>query len=140
MSRITRKAKWFFGGESSVQNIQVDAARKAVFISQTTDFHFANYRFPFCFVSFCFIPFRLVPLRFVPFRFANYNKPSDCLQLAECHLGPLQKQFLQYCANVIRGNSPILDDNQRNFVWSNFSTIFFKSYCLSDGDILLQSA
>ena len=32
-------------------------------ISQTTDSHFANYRFPF-------------PFRFVPFRFANYSKPS----------------------------------------------------------------
>ena len=41
-----------------------------IFISQTTDFHFANYRFPFRFV-----PFRFVPFRFVPFRFANYSKP-----------------------------------------------------------------
>ena len=41
-----------------------------IFISQTTHFHFATYRFPFRFVSFRFIPFR-----FVPFRFANYSKP-----------------------------------------------------------------
>ena len=32
-----------------------------IFISQTTNSHFANYRFPF---------------RFVPFRFANYSKPT----------------------------------------------------------------
>ena len=32
-----------------------------IFISQTADFHFANYRFPF---------------RFVPFCFANYSKPK----------------------------------------------------------------
>ena len=50
----------FFGGEFSVSNIREDAAGKVMFISQTTDFHFANYRFPF---------------RFVPFRFANYSKP-----------------------------------------------------------------
>ena len=42
-----------------------DSFRKLqILISQTTDFHFANYRFPF---------------RFVPFRFANYSKPfSSC--------------------------------------------------------------
>ena len=37
-----------------------------IFISQTTDSHFANYRFSFRFVSF----------RFAPFRFANYSKPT----------------------------------------------------------------
>ena len=37
----------FFGGEFSVSNIREDAAGKVMFISQTTDFHFANYRFSF---------------------------------------------------------------------------------------------
>ena len=38
-----------------------------IFISQTTNSHFANYRFPF----------RFVPFRFAPFRFANYSKPGQ---------------------------------------------------------------
>ena len=58
--------------------------KQQIFISQTTDFHFANYRFPFRklqisisqttdshFANYRF-PF---PFRFVPFRFANYSKP-----------------------------------------------------------------
>ena len=36
-----------------------------ILISQTTDSHFANYRFSF----------RFVPFRFIPSRFANYSKP-----------------------------------------------------------------
>ena len=43
-----------------------------MFISQTTDFHFANNRF-----SFRFIPFRFAPFRFVWFRFAKYSKPLE---------------------------------------------------------------
>ena len=45
-----------------------------ILISQTTDLHFANYRFPFRFV-----PFRFVSFRFAPFRFANYSKPLKSL-------------------------------------------------------------
>ena len=40
--------------------------------TETTDSHFANYRFPLRFV-----PLRLVPFHFVPFRFANYSKPIE---------------------------------------------------------------
>ena len=94
----------FFGGEFSVSNIREDAAGKVMFISQTTDFHFANYRFSFrklqILISqttdshfanyrfafrklqisisqttdFHFANYRF-PFRFVPFRFANYSKP-----------------------------------------------------------------
>ena len=96
----------FFGGEFSVSNIREDAAGKVMFISQTTDFHFANYRFSFrklqIFISqttdshfanyrfsfrklqisisqttdFHFANYRF-PFRFVPFRFANYSKPPN---------------------------------------------------------------
>ena len=41
-----------------------------ILISQTTDSHFANYRF-----SFRFVPFNFVSFRFAWFRFANYGKP-----------------------------------------------------------------
>ena len=47
-SRIPRaRRNGFFGGEFSVSNIREDAAGMVMFISQTTDFHFANYRFSF---------------------------------------------------------------------------------------------
>ena len=55
-----------------------------MFILQTTDFHFANYRFSFRKLQ---IPISRTtdfhsanyrfPFRFVPFRFANYSKPCD---------------------------------------------------------------
>ena len=74
-------------------NIRVDAARKDVcsfrklqiLISQTADFHFANYRFSFrklqVFISQTtdshFANYRFpFPFRFVLFRFANYSKPD----------------------------------------------------------------
>ena len=56
-----------------------------MFISQTTDFHFANYRFSFRKLQisisqttdFHFANYRFsFPFRFVPFRFANYSKPN----------------------------------------------------------------
>ena len=37
----------FWGGNFLFRTIRVHAARKDMFISQTTDFHFANYRFSF---------------------------------------------------------------------------------------------
>ena len=46
-------------------NYKFSFRKLQISISQTTDFHFANYRFPFRFVPFCF----------APFRFANYSKP-----------------------------------------------------------------
>ena len=52
-------------------NYKFSFRKLQIFISQTTDFHFANYRF-----SFRFVPFRFVSFRFAPFRFANYSKPS----------------------------------------------------------------
>ena len=50
-------------------SISVEATGK-YYTTQTTDFHFANYRF-----SFRFVPFRFVSFRFASFRFANYSKP-----------------------------------------------------------------
>ena len=47
-------------------NCKFSFRKLQILISQTTDFHFANYRFPF----------RFVPFRFAPSRFANYSKPS----------------------------------------------------------------
>ena len=50
--------------DSHFSNYRFSFRKLQIFISQTTDFHFANYRFPF---------------RFVPFRFANYSKPFKIL-------------------------------------------------------------
>ena len=64
----------FFGGEFSVSNIREDAAGKVMFISQTTDFHFANCRFSFrklqIFIS-----------QTTDFRFANYRFQFRKLQV-----------------------------------------------------------
>ena len=69
----------FFGGnflfrisEETQRESKCLFRKLQILISQTTDFHFANYRF-----SFRFVPFRFVPFRFGPFRFANYSKPAD---------------------------------------------------------------
>ena len=50
-------------------NYRFSFRKLQIFISQTTDSHFANYRF-----SFRFVPFRFVLFRFAPFPFANYSK------------------------------------------------------------------
>ena len=59
-------------------NYKFSFRKLQISISQTTDFHFANYRF-----SFRFVPFRFVSFRFAPFRFANYSKPLKSL-LPDC--------------------------------------------------------
>ena len=70
-SRIPRKAKRIF----SVKNIRVHAARKEMFISQTTDFHFANYRFPFRKLQ--------IPIsKTTDSHFANYRFPFRKLQIS----------------------------------------------------------
>ena len=51
--------------DSHFANYRFSFRKLQIFISQTTDSHFANYRFSF----------RFVPFRFAPFRFANYSKP-----------------------------------------------------------------
>ena len=61
-------------------NYRFSFRKLQILISQTTDSHFANYRFPFRFV-----PFRFVPFRFVPFRFANYSKPSKTIPFGAAH-------------------------------------------------------
>ena len=72
-------------GNFSVQNIRVDAARKEMFISQTTYSHFANCRFFANYrFSFRFVPFRFAPFRFVWFRFAKYSKPIPCMLVFSC--------------------------------------------------------
>ena len=55
-------------------NYKFSFRKLQISISQTTDFHFAKYRFPF----------RFVPFRFVPFRFANYSKPFRCPFNCKC--------------------------------------------------------
>ena len=90
-SRILRKAKRFFWGGNFLFRISEYTQRERkcsfrklqILISQTTDFHFANYRFPFRKLQIPisqttdshFANYRF-PFRFVPFRFANYSKPS----------------------------------------------------------------
>ena len=67
----------FLGGIFCLEyriNIRVHAARKGMFISQTTNFHFANYRFSFrklqIFIS-----------QTTDFHFANYRFPFRKLQI-----------------------------------------------------------
>ena len=93
-SRIPRKAKRIFLGgnflfrisEYTQRERKCSLRKQQIFISQTTDFHFANYRFSFrklqILISqttdFHFANYRFsfpFPFRFVPFRFANYSKP-----------------------------------------------------------------
>ena len=60
-----------------------------IFISQTTDFHFANYRFPFRKLQipisqttdFHFANYRF-PFHFIPFRFPKYGKPQKIALIA----------------------------------------------------------
>ena len=54
-------------------SISVEATGK-YYTTQTTDFHFANYKFSFRKLQ-IFISFRSISFRFAPFRFANYIKP-----------------------------------------------------------------
>ena len=97
-SRIPRKAKRFFRwGIFSVSNIREDAAGKEMFISQTTDFHFANYRFSFrklqIFISqttdshfanyrFSFRKLQISISQTTDFHFANYRFPFRKLQIS----------------------------------------------------------
>ena len=63
-------------------NYRFSFRKLQIFISQTIDSHFANYRFSFRKLQisisqttdFHFANYRF-PFRFVPFRFANYSKP-----------------------------------------------------------------
>ena len=71
------------GGFNILQLRQKSKFRKLqIFISQTTDSPFANYRF-----SFRFIPFRFVLFCFAPFRFANYSKSPKCSKWYSAHSG-----------------------------------------------------
>ena len=87
----------FFGGEFSVSNIREDAAGKVMFISQTTDFHFANYRFSFrklqIFISqttdshfanyrFSFRKLQIFISQTTDSHFANYRFPFRKLQIS----------------------------------------------------------
>ena len=86
----------FFGGEFSVSNIREDAAGKVMFISQTTDFHFANYRFSFRKLQipisqttdshfanyrFSFRKLQILISQTTDFHFANYRFPFRKLQI-----------------------------------------------------------
>ena len=69
--------------DSHFANYRFSFRKLQILISQTTDSHFANYTFSFrklqIFISqttdFHFANYRF-PFRFVPFRFANYSKPA----------------------------------------------------------------
>ena len=56
---LLRYSRWIWSRHSRSRGFSFHKLQ--IFISQTTDSHFANYRFSF---------------RFVPFRFTNYSKPS----------------------------------------------------------------
>ena len=56
---LLRYSRWIWSRRSRSRGFSFHKLQ--IFISQTTDSHFADYRFSF---------------RFVPFRFANYSKPS----------------------------------------------------------------
>ena len=97
-SRIPRaRRNGFFGGKFSVSNIREDAAGKVMFISQTTDFHFANYRFSFrklqILISqttdshfanyrFSFRKLQILISQTTDFHFANYRFPFRKLQIS----------------------------------------------------------
>ena len=86
-SRIPRKAKRIFLGRNFLFRISEYTQRERkcssrklqIFISQTTDFHFANYRFPFRKLQISIsqtTDSHFANYRFpFPFRFANYSKP-----------------------------------------------------------------
>ena len=86
-----------FSVEFSVSNIREDAAGKVMFISQTTDFHFANYRFSFrklqIFISqttdshfanyrFSFRKLQILISQTTDSHFANYRFPFRKLQIS----------------------------------------------------------
>ena len=78
--------------------LQIFISQTQILISQTTDSHFANYRF-----SFRFVPFRFVSFRFAPFRFANYSiSLSDQLKNAYAKTSALRKirRFLPHDAMI----------------------------------------
>ena len=62
--------------DSHFANYRFSFRKLQILISQTTDFHFANYISISKTTDFHFANYRF-PFRFVPFRFANYSKPSD---------------------------------------------------------------
>ena len=49
--------------DSHFANYKFSFRKLQIFISQTADFHFANYRFPFRFVPFRFVSFRPISFR-----------------------------------------------------------------------------
>ena len=51
----------------SFRKVQISFRKVQIFISQSTDFHFAKYRFHF------------VSFRFAKYHFAKYNKPFFCV-------------------------------------------------------------
>ena len=64
----------FWGGIFCLEYPSSDAARKDMFISQTTDFHFANYRFSFR-------KLQILISQTTDFHFANYRFPFRKLQI-----------------------------------------------------------
>ena len=82
-SRIPRKAKRiFFGGnflfrisEYTQRERKCSFRKLQIFISQTTDFHFANYRFPFR-------KLQISISQTTDFHFANYRFPFRKLQIS----------------------------------------------------------
>ena len=98
-SRIPRKAKRFFWGEicsfrklqifisqttdSHFANYRFSFCKPQIFISQTTDFHFANYRFPFGKLQIS-ISFRSISFRPISFH-CNYSIPFGGMPLSLLH-------------------------------------------------------
>ena len=82
-SRIPRKAKRIFLGGNFLFRISEYTQRERkcsfrklqIFISQTTDFHFANYRFPFR-------KLQILISQTTDFHFANYRFPFRKLQIS----------------------------------------------------------
>ena len=70
-------------------NYRFSFRKLQIFISQTTDFHFAHYRFFFRKLQISIsqtTDFHFVSFYFVPFRFANYCKPkTNAFLNSECY-------------------------------------------------------
>ena len=83
--------------EMSHQQFRFSFRKIEIFISQITDFHFANYRFRKYRFSF----------RFVPFRFANYSNPIK-------HTVHENKENNHQLSNVLIFNQILPTSNIRN--------------------------
>ena len=101
--------------DSHFANYRFSFRKLQILISQTTDFHFANYRFPFRFV-----PFRFVSFRFVPFRFANYSRPMHVRWGSAGMRNGVESEKSQRRESILDLHSSVLIIKKFCYCWSLF--------------------